>query len=89
MTANSISSTMSQNSGIFWAMYKSCLLTGSLFVFLLFQDKDDISTKTRMILVGSMLVVGSIGTVLLLFLLPVPKTEETNIVEAKRERNYR
>lgn len=85
-------STMLQNSGIFWVMYKSSLLTGSLFVFLLFQDKDDISTKTRMILVGSMLVVGSIGTILLLFLLPIPEkniTDEDNDSNTERERNYR
>lgn len=82
---------MTRNSGIFWAMFTTSMLTGNIFVFFLFQDMDDISTETRMIFVGSLFAVGFAGSILLLFLLPVPESdipEDRNMEEIELDRKF-
>lgn len=68
LTLNSTGDTISRNSGLFWAISQCSFLFGNLFVYFLFQGKDQIEQKTRTILYTVFLVPGLIGIVVLLFL---------------------
>ena len=72
LTVNSTKKTMSRNSGIFWAMLECSLLIGNTFAFFQFSGLDDIDDKTRNTFVLVLLIVGIVGTLVFLFLLPTP-----------------
>ena len=72
LTINSTKKTMSRNSGIFWAMLECSLLIGNTFAYFQFTGLDDIDSNTRNTFVLVLLIVGVVGTVVFLFLLPTP-----------------
>ena len=61
LTVNSDESTMSRNSGIFWAMLECSLLVGNTFAYFQFKDDEDISKEERNLFVGILLACGLAG----------------------------
>uniref|UniRef100_A0A2R5LAG9 UNC93-like protein MFSD11 n=1 Tax=Ornithodoros turicata TaxID=34597 RepID=A0A2R5LAG9_9ACAR len=68
LTINSDSTTMSRNSGIFWAMLQCSLIWGNIFVFIQFQGLSHIDHHTRTVVFGGLTAVGILGMLLLLVL---------------------
>ncbi|XP_076046770.1 UNC93-like protein MFSD11 isoform X2 [Oratosquilla oratoria] len=75
LTLMSDESTISRNSGIFWAMLQSSLLFGNLFVYYQFQGQDIIGYHTRLVVFSVLTVVAVIGVLIMLFL---PKPGSSN-----------
>ena len=74
LTLNSDETTMSRNSGIFWAMLQFSMVIGNTFVFIQFQGLSDIDAHTRSFVVIVLLVVCCVG-VLTLALLRKPPSD--------------
>ena len=72
LTLNSDPSTMSRNSGVFWAMLQMSMLIGNTFVFFTFQGKDDIDKATRTTVVLVLLSICIAGSLTFLLLRPTP-----------------
>uniref|UniRef100_A0A1B6DK71 UNC93-like protein MFSD11 n=1 Tax=Clastoptera arizonana TaxID=38151 RepID=A0A1B6DK71_9HEMI len=68
LTLNSDSTTISRNSGVFWAMLQCSMFFGNIFVFFAFQGKDTIDASTRTSVFTVLVVVSVIGIVVLLLL---------------------
>ncbi|KAG8236565.1 hypothetical protein J437_LFUL017021 [Ladona fulva] len=68
LTLNSDSSTMSRNSGIFWAMLQSSMFFGNLFVYFQFQGKTKIDADTRLLVFIVLTVLAGVGIIFLLVL---------------------
>jgi len=75
LSLNSDDSTISRNSGIFWAMSISSGFIGNIFVYFQFQGKEDIDKDTRNLVGIVLLSVTAAGTVLMLVLRPTPWAE--------------
>ena len=73
LTLNSDETTMSRNSGIFWAMLQFSMVIGNTFVFFQFQGLSDIDTHTRSVVVIVLLVVCCIGVLTLGLLRKPPR----------------
>ncbi|XP_059473411.1 UNC93-like protein MFSD11 [Neocloeon triangulifer] len=65
---NSDSTTISRNSGIFWAMLQCSMFFGNTFVFFMFQGKTIIDKETRSLVFIVLLVVSAVGILFLLVL---------------------
>ena len=65
LTQNSDETTMSRNSGIFWAMLQFSMVIGNTFVFIQFQGLTDIDRHTRSVVVIVLLVVCCVGVLTL------------------------
>ena len=65
LTLNSDETTMSRNSGIFWAMLQFSMVIGNTFVFIQFQGLTDIDRHTRSVVVIVLLVVCCVGVLTL------------------------
>lgn len=68
LTINSNSTTMSRNSGIFWAMLQCSLIWGNIFVYVQFQGLEHIDKATRTTVFGALTGVGILGMLLILLL---------------------
>uniref|UniRef100_V5H393 UNC93-like protein MFSD11 n=1 Tax=Ixodes ricinus TaxID=34613 RepID=V5H393_IXORI len=68
LTINSNSTTMSRNSGIFWAMLQCSLIWGNIFVYVQFQGLEHIDKATRTTVFGALTGVGILGMLLILIL---------------------
>lgn len=71
LTLMSDQSTISRNSGIFWAMLQSSMLFGNIFVFYQFMGKEIIDYHTRTVVFIVLTIVALIGIGIML-LLPKP-----------------
>ena len=72
LTLNSDPTTMSRNSGVFWAMLQMSMLIGNTFVFFAFQGKTDIDSSTRTMVVLVLLSICIVGSLTFLLLRPTP-----------------
>lgn len=70
LTMNSDLSTISRNSGIFWAMSKISICIGNVFVILVLRDKTELNESTRMLVFTVLAVVCGFGTLILMVLRP-------------------
>jgi len=59
------SSTISRNSGVFWALLQCSMFIGNLFVYYQFQDKTRIDKETRNLVIGVLTVIAVLGIVFL------------------------
>ncbi|XP_037925519.1 UNC93-like protein MFSD11 [Hermetia illucens] len=58
-------STISRNSGVFWAMLQASMFFGNLFVYYQFQDKDHIDQSTRTLVFAVLIAVACLGLIFL------------------------
>lgn len=77
LTLNSDSSTMSRNSGIFWAMLQMSMLIGNTFVYFQFQGLDEVDTTTRTTVTMTLLGIGLVGTCVFFLLRPTPWSSDS------------
>uniref|UniRef100_A0A336MQ22 UNC93-like protein MFSD11 n=1 Tax=Culicoides sonorensis TaxID=179676 RepID=A0A336MQ22_CULSO len=61
-------STISRNSGIFWAMFQMSLFLGNTFVYFVFQGKEKIDAETRLLVFSVLIGVAILGVIFLLCL---------------------
>lgn len=85
---NSLPSTITRNSAIFWAMSMSSLLIGNLQCFFMFQGEEYITSTTRNTLGATphtphpahpgmiLIIVSGVGTILMFGLRPPPAQED-------------
>jgi len=73
---NSLPSTITRNSAIFWAMSMSSLLIGNLQCFFMFQGEEYITSTTRNTLGMILIIVSGVGTILMFGLRPPPAQED-------------
>ncbi|XP_017103381.2 UNC93-like protein MFSD11 [Drosophila bipectinata] len=59
------SSTISRNSGVFWALLQCSMFIGNLFVYYQFQDKTRIDKETRNLVIGVLTLIAVLGIVFL------------------------
>ncbi|KAE9544555.1 hypothetical protein AGLY_000096 [Aphis glycines] len=76
LTMNSDLSTISRNSGIFWAMSKISICIGNVFVILVLCDKTELNESTRMLVFTVLAVVCGFGTLILMTLRPSVDVED-------------
>ncbi|XP_027852589.2 UNC93-like protein MFSD11 isoform X1 [Aphis gossypii] len=76
LTMNSDLSTISRNSGIFWAMSKISICIGNVFVILVLRDKTELNESTRMLVFTVLAVVCGFGTLILMILRPSVDAED-------------
>lgn len=77
----SVPSTISRNSGLFWAMLQMSMFFGNLFVYFQFQDKTHIEEGTRQVVFSVLIAVAVLG-VIFLTTLKNPKHLETISAES-------
>ncbi|XP_050544035.1 UNC93-like protein MFSD11 [Daktulosphaira vitifoliae] len=77
LTLNSDSTTMSRNSGIFWALLQMSMFLGNTFVFFVLHDKSHVDESTRTLLFTVLSVVCFLGTLLFLLLRSPVSSEGT------------
>ncbi|XP_025209177.1 UNC93-like protein MFSD11 [Melanaphis sacchari] len=70
LTLNSDSSTISRNSGIFWAMSTISISIGNVFMILVFRNKTEFNKSTRTLVFTVLAVVCGFGTFILMVLRP-------------------
>lgn len=63
--------TISRNSGIFWAMLQMSMFFGNIFVYYQFQGKSHIDEATRTLVFSVLIGVGILGFIFLTALRPV------------------
>ncbi|KAF5294936.1 hypothetical protein FQR65_LT10649 [Abscondita terminalis] len=84
LTLNSTPSTVSRNSGVFWALLQMSMFTGNLFVFFQFEGKTVIDKSTRTVVIWVLSAIAAVGLVMLLLLPRVrnhSSTTEVNVVD--------
>ena len=81
LTLNSDPSTMSRNSGVFWAMLQMSMLIGNTFVFFAFAGKTDIDKSTRTMVVLVLLSICIVGSLTFLLLRPTPWATDSATAE--------
>ncbi|XP_067617752.1 UNC93-like protein MFSD11 isoform X2 [Eurosta solidaginis] len=64
-------STISRNSGVFWALLQSSMFFGNIFVYFQFKDKEHIDAGTRGMVIGVLTAVAILGIVFLAALRPM------------------
>ncbi|CRK93330.1 CLUMA_CG006871, isoform A [Clunio marinus] len=75
------SSTISRNSGIFWAMLQMSMFFGNLFVFFQFQGKSHIDQTTRTLVFSVLIGVGVLGFFFLTALRPIHEQRVVDAIE--------
>jgi MFS family permease len=70
--------TISRNSGIFWAMLQMSMFFGNLFVYFQFQGKTHIDEHTRTLVFSVLIGVGILGFFFLTALRPLENTHVTH-----------
>jgi len=84
LTLASDSTTMTRNSGIFWAMLQSSMVFGNIFVYFKFRGQDTIDAQTRLLVYIVLSVVCASGTLMMLILPRVSKKIEPGQEEVPR-----
>lgn len=79
LTLNSDSTTISRNSGLFWAMLQCSMFFGNIFVFYAFQGKQHIDQATRTLVFIVLVSVCGVGIIVLL-LLPRARTADGEMI---------
>lgn len=74
-------STISQNSGIFWAMFQMSLFLGNTFVYFVFQGKEKIDADTRLLVFSVLIGVAILGIIFLLCLREAKLPETVSAVD--------
>ncbi len=69
---NSTPDNIGRNAGIFYVMFQSSGLIGNTFSYFQFKESYEISDETRFVFVSALLVISSMATCTLLFVLPMP-----------------
>lgn len=64
-------STISRNSGVFWALLQCSMFFGNIFVYFQFQDKEHIDAGTRTMVIGVLTALAVLGIVFLAALRPM------------------
>uniref|UniRef100_A0A0K8UD49 UNC93-like protein MFSD11 n=1 Tax=Bactrocera latifrons TaxID=174628 RepID=A0A0K8UD49_BACLA len=64
-------STISRNSGVFWALLQCSMFFGNIFVYFQFQDKEHIDAATRSMVIGVLTALAVLGIVFLAALRPM------------------
>jgi MFS family permease len=72
-------STISRNSGIFWAMLQMSMFIGNLFVFFQFQGKTHIDQETRTLVFTVLIAIGILGFI---FLAGLRRVDSEEVVHA-------
>lgn len=72
-------STISRNSGIFWALLQMSMFCGNLLVFFLFQGKTHIDESTRTLVFS---ILGGVAVIGIVFLLTLKKPSSFNVDSA-------
>uniref|UniRef100_A0A914XCW1 UNC93-like protein MFSD11 n=1 Tax=Plectus sambesii TaxID=2011161 RepID=A0A914XCW1_9BILA len=86
MTLNSDDFTAGRNSGIVWAIYQLCLVSGGTFLFIVFQFTDKhFDQSTIRILYSVFAVLGALGVLTFVFLRQPPKQESSSQKEQKHD----
>lgn len=75
LTLNSDSTTITRNSGAFWALLQCSLFFGNMFVYFAFQGKDVIDKDTRTLVFTVLTVVCCLGVVVLILLRPAVRAD--------------
>ncbi|KAL1117289.1 hypothetical protein AAG570_004615 [Ranatra chinensis] len=70
LTLNCDSTTMSTNSGVFWAMLQCSMLFGNFFVYMVFQGKSEIDSSMRKLIFSVLTGICAVGVVVLALLRP-------------------
>ena len=65
----------SRNSGLFWALFQGSMLFGNLFIYFSFSGNSEITNSLRLLVYGTLTVVGLLGSSLMIFL---PKALNAN-----------
>uniref|UniRef100_A0A8D8FB60 UNC93-like protein MFSD11 n=1 Tax=Culex pipiens TaxID=7175 RepID=A0A8D8FB60_CULPI len=68
--------TISRNSGIFWALLQMSMFCGNLLVFFLFQGKTHIDESTRTLIFS---ILGGVAVIGIVFLLTLKNTSTFNV----------
>jgi len=76
---NSDPTTITRNSGVFWAMNMSSSFIGNTLAFFLFKDEDVISESTKNVLAIILTSVSGAGALLMLFFRPTPWAEKAKV----------
>jgi len=76
---NSDPTTITRNSGVFWAMNMSSNFIGNTLAFLLFKDEDLISESTKNVFTTILISVSGLGTLLMFFFRPTPWAEKNKV----------
>ncbi|XP_055332780.1 UNC93-like protein MFSD11 [Paramacrobiotus metropolitanus] len=63
ITINSTSKRVMRNTGVFWGLYQSSLVTGNMFYFIMVHGAEQIDTETRLIVFGTLTGISGIGIV--------------------------
>ncbi|CAD6993703.1 unnamed protein product [Ceratitis capitata] len=77
-------SSISRNSGIFWALLQCSMFFGNIFVYYQFQAKEHIDADTRNVVIGVLTAVAILGIVFLAALRPMPDNS-VGTSEAQRQ----
>ncbi|XP_030369935.1 UNC93-like protein MFSD11 [Scaptodrosophila lebanonensis] len=78
-------STISRNSGVFWALLQCSMFIGNLFVYYQFQDKSHIDKETRHLVIGVLTIIAVLGIVFLAALrFMADNAEQDNELEEKQ-----
>ncbi|XP_055329537.1 UNC93-like protein MFSD11 isoform X2 [Paramacrobiotus metropolitanus] len=78
VAVNSRSDTVERNYGIFWGIFQSSLISGSLFYFFMLRGADTITPNTRYAVFATLTTAAVVG-VILFSLIRHPWTSSTNV----------
>ncbi|ENN73610.1 UNC93-like protein MFSD11 [Dendroctonus ponderosae] len=74
LALNSTDTTISRNSGVFWAMLQMSMFCGNTFVYFVFRGKDNIDRGTRQLVIWTLSAIALAGLVVMVFFpKPPPK----------------
>ena len=76
---NSDPSTITRNSGVFWAMNMSSSFIGNTLAFFLFKDEESISKDTKDVLAWILTAVSGAGILLMFTLRPTPWSDKPKV----------
>jgi len=85
---NSDPTTITRNSGVFWAMNMSSSFIGNTLAFFLFRKEDKIEEETKTVFTIILMAVSGVGTLLILTFRPTPwaeKSGEVSMVETLKD----
>ncbi len=78
LALNSSPENIDRNAGIFYVFWAGSGVVGNVYAYFQFKDSSDIDDETRALFVTVLFVLGCLGIVTLLFLLPMPWVEREN-----------
>lgn len=75
LALNSSETTISRNSGVFWALLQLSMFVGNTFVFFVFKGKDTVDNTTRQIVVWTLSAIALSGIAVMLIFPKPPQNE--------------